>query len=496
MTLKKYHQKRNFKNTTEPLGKIKASKSKKMYLIQKHSASHLHYDLRLELNGVLLSWAIPKGPSLDPTVKRLAVHVEDHPLEYGSFEGMIPEGEYGGGTVMLWDQGEWNPKDSNTKQAYQQGNLTFQLKGKRLKGLWKLIRIQKNPKNWLLIKIDDKYAQSEKKYNITEAETTSVASKKTMDQIKKNANKPKKSTTPTRILPELATLSSELSHPDKIIFPKAGITKRKLSEYYLNVNEWMLPYLAKRPLTLLRCPHGQGKQCFYQKHLRENESEFLYSVGIKDKKSIENYSYVKDVRGLIALVQLGVLEIHSWNSHIDKPEYPDMIIFDLDPAPNVAWKTVVHSAFFVRDQLEKLDLKSYVKTTGGKGLHIIVPIKRKYTWDDVKLFSRAFADNLVAMKPNEYIATMSKTKRTGKIFIDYLRNQHGASSVAPYSTRINDNASVATPLHWDELTTKIKPDGFTVRNLPKRLVKLNNDPWEGLLDISQGINLKLVREYL
>lgn len=188
MTLKKYHEKRDFKRTPEPYGKSNVQ-SKSLYLIQKHDASHLHYDLRLQIDGVLKSWAVPKGPSLDPNVKRLAVHVEDHPIEYGSFEGIIPEGEYGGGTVMLWDKGQWQCQDADAEKAYEKGNMTFLLKGKKLHGLWKLVRIKSTPKNWLLIKISDEYAKPESKYDITKKEPLSVQTQRSMNEIADQAER-------------------------------------------------------------------------------------------------------------------------------------------------------------------------------------------------------------------------------------------------------------------------------------------------------------------
>jgi len=234
MTLKKYHQKRNFSKTPEPVGKL-GKKSKFTYMIQKHAASHLHYDFRLELDGVLKSWAVPKGPSLDPSVKRLAVHVEDHPIEYASFEGIIPKGQYGGGTVMLWDQGSWQPLDEDVARAYKKGDLKFRLNGEKLKGDWKLIQIKKDPKNWLLIKATDDYARPETKFDITKKEDLSVKSGRSMEEIaankkvrvwnsnradaapveKKLTNKKiklpaklatKKQAMPLEIFPELATL--------------------------------------------------------------------------------------------------------------------------------------------------------------------------------------------------------------------------------------------------------------------------------------------------
>lgn len=183
MTLKKYHQKRNFKKTPEPKGKVISHRAKQLYVIQKHAASHLHYDLRLEMDGVLKSWAVPKGPSLDPTVKRLAVHVEDHPIDYGNFEGIIPAGQYGAGIVMLWDKGEWIIQDINASEAYKKGHMSFILKGKKLQGLWNLIRLKTDPKNWLLIKSDDEYARPENSYDITKSEPLSVLSHQTLEGI-------------------------------------------------------------------------------------------------------------------------------------------------------------------------------------------------------------------------------------------------------------------------------------------------------------------------
>ena len=183
--LHRYHKKRNFSLTTEPYGRAVSASKKRLYIIQKHAASHLHYDFRLELSGVLKSWAVPKGPSLDPTIKRLAVHVEDHPMEYGSFEGIIPPGQYGGGVVMLWDKGEWIPQDKDPRLAYQKGSLTFLLKGKKLKGLWKLVRIKKDPKNWLLFKISDQYSKKDDNYNVLQKKPKSVISHLSLEGIAK-----------------------------------------------------------------------------------------------------------------------------------------------------------------------------------------------------------------------------------------------------------------------------------------------------------------------
>lgn len=284
----------------------------------------------------------------------------------------------------------------------------------------------------------------------------------------------------------------QLSNPDKLLYPEAKITKLNLVNYYSKIENWILPYIVKRPLTLVRCPEGQKKKCFYQRHLNK-EIENLYPIKLTGKTAkSEPYLYVKDKFGLMALIQLGVLEIHPWASQIDKLDKPDFITFDLDPGMHVEWKRVIEAAFFVKDNLQKINLTSFVKTTGSKGLHVVVPIKRLYSWDKVKIFAHTVVNYLAMLNPHLIVANMSKTQRKGKIFVDYLRNQYGASSIAPYSTRVRENASVATPLAWDELSIRIKSDGFTIKTLPKRLDRLKHDPWEGFVTLKQTLSLPMV----
>lgn len=814
MTLTQYKKKRNFKNTPEPKGKIKSKKSSNLlYIIQKHDASHLHYDFRLELNGVLLSWAIPKGPCLDPNIKRLAIHVEDHPIEYGSFEGIIPKGQYGGGTVMLWDKGTWISQDKNAKEAYYQGRMKFILNGEKLKGLWNLVRINKVDKTWLLIKSKDAYAK--KQIDITIEQPNSVLTHKNIDEIAKKHKKIKKqsktiptfnlkpSAIPQEFFPQLATyvdkppigeqwlheikfdgyriiaikskgktrlmsrnnidwthkfksiakainhlpirniildgeivvfdennksnfqalqnsikdntlntfyyyifdlpyydkynlthltllerknllknilndgnnnllysdhvlgsgteileksceLSLEgivskdmtspylsqrtatwlkskcikrqefviggythpkgarhhlgalllgtynkqgeliyngnvgtgfteesldvlhkllkkyagsenpfttrppkikqitwvkpilvaeieftewttgghlrhpsfkglrldkkaknvmkevpipvediaikpktkkvkipfkLTHPHKILYPEDKITKEDIANYYENIQEWILPFVVNRPLTLVRCP-AEYKKCFYQKHMTSNTDESIHAITIKEKNGKSEYVYIKDTAGLLGFPQLGVLEIHPWGSRIENVENPDMIVFDLDPSPELAWEKVVAAAKNVKKYLAKIKLKSFVKTTGGKGLHVVVPINPEYTWEEVKYFSKTFVELLTRQYPTEYVSKISKTERKGKIFIDYLRNQRGATAIAPYSTRARLHAPVATPLAWSELTHDFNDTFFTIKTLPLRLKKLKQDPWKDLFKIRQSLNFK------
>ncbi|MES2141731.1 MAG: non-homologous end-joining DNA ligase [Pseudomonadota bacterium] len=281
-----------------------------------------------------------------------------------------------------------------------------------------------------------------------------------------------------------------LSSPDKILYSEQRITKLDLANYYEQIQEWILPYITKRFLTIVRCPEGQQKKCFYQRHLKENGVENIYSIPSKTKSAkLEPYFYIKDKLGLLALVQLGVLEIHPWGCHVDAIEKPDLVTFDLDPGTELEWKKVIEAAFFVKENLAQLNLISFVKTTGGKGLHVVIPIKRQYSWEKIKIFAQTFVKYLEMLKPDLYISNMNKSKRKGKIFIDYLRNQRSATAIAPYSTRAKKNAPIATPLAWNELSVRIKSDSFTVKTLPKRLTQLKKDPWIDFFSLKQTLRL-------
>lgn len=280
----------------------------------------------------------------------------------------------------------------------------------------------------------------------------------------------------------------KLTNPNKILFPEDKITKLQLANYYEEVQDWILPFLVNRPLTLVRCPEIYT-ECFYQKHINKNVPEGLFQVPIKGKEGTEDYVFLKNNTGLLALIQLGVLEIHPWGSKVNKIEFPDYITFDLDPSPEIPWKTVVKTALLMRDHLKDFKLTSFVKTTGGKGLHVVVPIKPQYSWEKVKLFSEVFVKFMISEYPNQYINEASKAKRKGKIFIDYLRNVRGATAVAAYSTRARIHAPISTPLHWDELSNDIKENTFTIFTILPRLNQLKKDPWEDFFKIKQSLRL-------
>lgn len=847
MGLTEYRRKRNFKKTPEPASHGKQSRGHS-FVIQKHAASRLHYDFRLELEGTLKSWAVPKGPSLNPSVKSLAVQVEDHPLDYANFEGTIPQGQYGGGTVMVWDQGTWKP-EGDAEKDFKHGKLSFELHGEKLSGRWSLVRMGgkagDDGKNWLLIKSDDESANKRK--NILTSEPNSVISGRDLKEIaaaednvwnssresKNSAAKPKRSKKPTAkfignvsgavkkpmpedFRPQLATLGTSvpqgdnwlhemkfdgyrllafiengkvrlvtrngkdwthkfptvaeavaklnldsaildgevvslddeglpnfqqlqnllkrrddrelvfylfdlpyfacyslaetplverkellekilgkkkhdgtirysehiegqgsdvlanacklkmegvvskqrdsryiqarslswikskctkrqefviggftkptgsrvgfgalllgyyndrkfayagrvgtgfnaaslkqlhselkkltrktspfnkplsraesqgvtwvepklvgeveftewtkdgllrhpsfqglrqdkpakqivrevpsatkplqskasqmtrpvrnkrnssdedttvagvtITHPERVVYPEQALTKFDLAKYYEAVADWILPYIVGRPLTLVRCPQGQKGQCFYQKHLTDSMPDELQGVVVN--KDEEEYVVVNDLAGLISLVQMGVMEFHPWGARADRFEEPDQIVFDLDPGPGVAWSEVIDAARLLRKELIKNKLKSFVRTSGGKGLHVVAPLKPGGTWDEVKEFARSMAMHFQESDPKRFIAVSTKAKRNKRIFIDYLRNSRGATSVASHSTRARAGAPVAMPLRWEELGKLKSADQYTVQNTIRRLASLRKDPWDGFFKTRQGL---------
>ncbi|HSQ64130.1 MAG TPA: DNA ligase D [Polyangiaceae bacterium] len=775
MGLEAYREKRRFDRTREPQGRKSRTRGLS-FVVQMHDATRLHFDFRLELDGVLLSWAVPKGPSLDPHDKRLAMQVEDHPVEYGGFEGTIPAGEYGAGTVMVWDRGTWEP-EGDPREGYQRGSLKFTLHGEKLRGRWHLVRTasdDRGRKRWLLFKgADDEARRGEP---IVESAPASALTGRTLDEIAAEDDRP--TSAPRFRPPELATLVKEppegdawlheikldgyrilahlsrgkvtlfsrngkdwtermptiasalgrvdaksavldgevvvlredgvsdfqllqnalgrsdaeltyfvfdllerdgrdlrgeplearkaelarlvpkngasarvrfndhvvghgkgffasackvglegvvskrrdapyregrgrdwlkvkclgrqefvivgwtdprrsrahfgalllatrkdghslvyvgkvgtgfseaslasiapklralsrdtsplarpprergvhwvepklvcevdyqemtrdgilrqpsfrglrqdkpaeeivverspgprararVSNEDKVFYPESGITKGQVAAYLERVSAWMLPHVAGRPLMLLRCPDGIGK-CFIQKHTTPVLPRGVRAIDVGED---EKHVTIDDEAGLMALAQAGVLEIHTWGAHADAPDRPDLLVFDLDPDPSVAWRDVVAAARLLRVRLESLGLEAFVKTTGGKGLHVACAIAPTMTWDAAKSFARAVAQAVATEDPAHLIATMSMARRQGKIFVDYLRNGRGATFIAPYSPRARPFAPVAMPLSWDELTEDLGPDRFTIANASERLDALRADPWAKL----------------
>ena len=796
--LARYKAKRDFARTPEPAGVQDRSPGGNLFIVQKHDATRLHWDFRLEVEGVLKSWAVTRGPSLDPDDKRLAVRTEDHPLSYARFEGTIPKGEYGGGTVMLWDQGTWEPVAGKSARDLEQGHLHFRLHGERMKGEWLLVRMHPRPgekrENWLLRKIDDAAAASGE--TLVDRGLTSVLTGRTMAQIaadkggaqslqgksgkafdaamtaaaKHNARTGKegragagnsKTRPATGRLPrfepvQLATLVDDvptghgwmheikydgyrllaaangddvrlytrsgldwtdrfapiaaalaaldlpaalidgeevaldadgnpdfsslqaalkegqdarlayfafdllslagenlkplpnierkerlaalltkaaapihvadhvigageklltamcragqegiiakrvdapyragrgrnwvkvkctlrqefviigwtqssakarpfaslllgqweqdrlaykgkvgtgfddatladlaatlaplarktapaevpraesrgahwvkpslvaevafaeltadgrvrhgsfiglrqdkeadevtaerpapaprhesavaITNPDRVIFPENGAIKGDLAAYYQAIAPLMLPFAANRPVSLVRCPQGHTEQCFFQKHDSGSFGPHVHHVPIVEKDGgAEDYLFVTDADGILACVQMGTIEFHGWAAKADAVERPDRMIFDLDPDEGLDFEAVKRAARDIRRQLGDIGLVSFAMLSGGKGIHVVVPLTPGHDWDIHKDFAKRFAEALSLAQPDRFVATMSKAKRKGRIFIDWLRNQRGSTAILPYSVRARAGAPVAVPIGWDEL---------------------------------------------
>ena len=434
--LTKYNSKRNFNKTKEPIGKLSKKRKKLIFCIQHHLARKDHYDLRLEHNRTMPSWAIPKGPSYNPNDKRLAIKVEDHPLSYKTFEGTIPKGEYGGGTVMLFDIGTYEII------KYEKNLIKAIFHGQRLKGMWTLTYFKDN--NWLLIKDKDYFNNyiDIKKYK------RSIKTNRTMKEI---ANNEKKKTI-------------TITNPSKKII--GNITKQQIYSYYEKIAPRMMPYLENRLISTIRAPYGTTKEIFYKKHL-ENSHRFLEKLG--------NYYYILDTIALLSEVQMNSYEFHIWGSNASKNNYPNMMVFDFDPDEKLPLKTLRRGIKYLKEILDNLNLKSFLKTSGGKGYHVVIPFRTQITWKKFYKISEDIANILVNTYPDIFTTNIRKENRHNKIFIDYLRNQKSATSVAPYSIRLKKNAPISMPISWQELD-KIKPNEITINNVFKRLKK--KDPWE------------------
>ncbi|HUG24787.1 DNA ligase D [Piscinibacter sp.] len=597
--LNRYWQKRDFDATPEPKGKPARSGKALSFVVQKHAARRLHYDFRLELDGTLKSWAVPKGPSLDPNDKRMAVHVEDHPLSYGGFEGAIPPGQYGAGTVIVWDRGTWEPI-GDPRDGYAQGKLKLRLQGDKLSGAWTLVRMHgrsgERQEPWLLIKERDEHARPASDFSVVDEMPDSVLSgtrrsagaktaggtpefnalqnafdsarteqiqyylfdipfygghdlreaalvdrrallhgvmqdapsqrvrlsfsewtpdgrvrhaifhglrdDKPASTITKETPQPttkvaaKKAGGPTSTkkaarddasvaMPALPK-DLRISNPQRVIDTTAGLTKRDLVNHYLLAARRMLPHLAGRPLALVRAPSGIAGKHFFQKH-----GETLKIGGLKHLDSALDPGHpplmmIDSFDALIGAAQMNVIEFHTWNATVKNIEKPDRMTFDLDPGEGVEWRAVQEAAELVRALLEELGLASFLKTSGGKGLHVVVPLTPRDDWDAVKDFSQAVVQHLANVLPDRFVAKSGPKNRAGKIFADYLRNGRGATTVAAYSARARAGLGVSIPCAWDELQELTSGAHWTLANAHERL-ESGEDPWAGYTKTRQTL---------
>jgi len=281
----------------------------------------------------------------------------------------------------------------------------------------------------------------------------------------------------------------EISSPEKILYKKEKITKQQVSDFYMSIAKDMLPYLEDRPLSLVRCPNGSEGTCFFQKHFTGSVPESFHTFPVKEDKGQGIYLSIDSAAGLQELVQLNAFEIHAWNCHKDNYLRPDQIVMDFDPGPGVPWSEVVDAAFELKEMLEDLDLKSFVKLTGGKGIHVHIPVAPLYDWDQIKSFSQSLALELVSRNPSKYTSNMSKNLRKKKIFVDYLRNGYGATAIVPYSLRARPTSAIALPLEWKELRRVKSPGEFTMDKALKKIKTRKNDPWAGMLKLKQKISI-------
>jgi bifunctional non-homologous end joining protein LigD len=508
--LEPYRAKRDFARTTEPSGRRTASGKRSpvpaaRFVVQRHRASRLHYDLRLEIGGVLVSWAVPKGPTLDADVRRAAFHVEDHPLDYIDFEGVIPHGQYGGGDVIVWDTGTWDLHEaSDPGAALSDGELHVDLHGEKLRGRFVLVRTRTDStgkETWLLLHKHD--ADAVGGWD-PEDHPQSVLSGRTNEQVKADPDHPRRaqgpaghsaaSAGPERVTPvtagELADLDAlgatgawsvfgrklRVTNLDKVLFParagEAPVTKRDLLRYSARVAPVVLPYLRRRAFNMHRYPNGAGTKGFWHKELPDHAPDWLPRWENPDAEPGQSHTYlvVDEPAALLWAANFGALEWHAWTSRFEAPDRPTYALIDLDPGERTSWADLLTLARLHRTALEHLGVAARPKLTGRRGIQIWIPIAPGPSFDDTREWVEQLSRTVGAAVPELVSWKWHVNERNGGARLDYTQNAVNKTLVAPYSPRAAPGAPVSAPIDWDELEDPdLRPDRFTIASMPARI---------------------------
>jgi bifunctional non-homologous end joining protein LigD len=510
-----YRRKRDFTRTPEPTGEVRAASRGARFVVQRHRARRLHYDLRFEIDGVLVSWAVPKGPTLDPKARRLAMHVEDHPIEYLHFEGVIPSGEYGGGDVIVWDTGTWEPvKTDDPRAAVEAGELHAEVHGEKLRGRLVLVRRDGHDDEgaWMLLHKRDEHAVDGWD---AEDHPRSVLTGRTNEEVQAAPDRLWRSDGPAAeasvsLVPdplsddaigalealgkegtwEVLGRSLKVTNLDKVLFPgDPPVTKRELLAYTARIAPVAMPYLEGRPLNLHRYPEGAQAKGFWHKQRPGHAPEWLGSWENLDADDGETTTYVvaDEPAALVWAANFGALEWHPWTSRADAPHEPTYALVDLDPGTNTTWDELLVLARLHRTALDHLGVTAAAKVTGRRGIQIWVPIVRDYTFDDTRAWVEKLSKTVGKVVPDLVSWKWEVKARKGLARLDYTQNAINKTLVAPYSPRPATGAPVSVPITWDELEDPaLRPDRWTIRTVLERLAE-KGDPFRVLLGAGQEL---------
>lgn len=514
-----YRRKRDFRRTPEPSGSPAPGPGEggRRFVVQRHRARRLHYDLRFEIDGVLASWAVPKGPTLDPEVRRMAVHVEDHPVEYLWFEGVIPAGEYGGGDVIVWDTGTWEPvRTDDPARAVAEGELHAEIHGDKLRGRLVLVRRDSGggdgKEQWLLLHKRDQHAVPGWD---PEQHPRSVLTGRTNDEVAADPDREWRSDAPAAeaevsLLPEpppddaIAALEDlgrqgtwevfgrrlKVTNLDKVLFPgEPPVTKRELLAYAARIAPVSLPYLEGRALNLHRYPDGAGRPGFWHKELPGHAPSWLPRWDNPGAGSGETTTYlvVDEPAALVWAANFGALEWHPWTSRTRVPHEPTYALVDLDPGERTTWDELLQLARLHRTALEHLGVTARPKVTGRRGIQVWVPVRPGYSFEETRAWVERLSRTVGQVLPDLVSWKWEKTARGGLARLDYTQNAINKTLVAPYSPRPGTGAPVSVPLGWHELDDPgLRPDRWTVRTVLDRLDQ-RGDPFRSLLGVEQDL---------